>query len=205
MANEDSVSSKLNLVKRDFDGTVFNGTVTFTQWQGWIGVDGCISTGFNDSTDGITSTLNSVHWGAYSRTDNTNNDGLMGLTNSTLNKGSMLVPTLIGGRFYYSLHTTYGASWVANTTSLGFFLSSRTASNVTKAYRNGDSLATASTVSTQLYNGDVICVGQNNDGLAPCTREISFISIGAGLTSIEVRKLNNCVEAYLDGIGVGVQ
>ena len=79
MANEDSVSSKLNLVKRAYDGVQL-GTATFTQWQGWAGngSTGYINTTYNPATDSIPYTLNSASIGVYNRTGGIENKAVVG-------------------------------------------------------------------------------------------------------------------------------
>ena len=205
MANEDSVSSKLNLVKRSDDGVKFN-TLSFTQWEGWTGdVAGnfaYMNTTYNPSTEATNYAQNSNAFGVYVR----NNLNVNVACGNTL-PNNYIYPRL-SDKFYFTNNVTAaGNQSITNTDSRGFFISSRTAAAVTNGYKNGVSLAENTTVSAAPASANFYIFARNNGAAAEgySQFQISFFFIGGGLTAIQARQLNNCVEWYMDDLGKGVE
>lgn len=84
---------------------------------------------------------------------------------------------------------------VANTSSLGFLISSRTALNDKKGYRNNIQIQSVSQFSTGLANGNIWIGALNSFGLYS-PREYAFSFIGGGLNPTEAANYYTAVQAF---------
>lgn len=113
--------------------------------------------------------------------------------------------TRLSGDVYVGRLNTGTAQAVANTSSDGRFLSSRTASNSTQAYRNGTTLgAAANGVSSAPVSLEFYVCGMNNNGAGlafPSDDQIAQYSIGGALNSTEAAAFDAAIAAYLTGVG----
>jgi hypothetical protein len=141
----------------------------------------------------------STHLSYYSRT---NNDGPyfeMGFGAAT-NRIIMGIKYL-GTAYYDQNNATNGRITfsMASTNSTGLFLTSRTASNLQKAFRNSGQIGSTNTnaMSSGLPNNK-IPLGAFSDGaiFIYTNRECAFASIGDGLTDTEASNLYTAVQAY---------
>lgn len=208
LANEDSVSSKLNLVKRAHDAIALNSSEgSFIQWQGWTGGGTrYINTLFNPSTQGVNYTLNSSSYGVYSRTDVSNASYCEIGDYSGTNTRARLYIRGAGDVATYSIQDVIADYNASVTDSRGMFVVTRTASNLKAIYRNGVSIGTDANASGGVPNNNYYFLAWNNNGTAGgySPRQLSFVFLGKGLTPTQVRQITNCFEVYMDALGTGV-
>lgn len=93
----------------------------------------------------------------------------------------------------------------ANTDSRGLFSVSRTASNVTKKYKNGALVATNTDVSYQPDNYNVFKGAMNRQGaIYFSSKQFAFSYIDNGLTDTQVANLNTCINTLMTTLGINV-
>lgn len=205
-ANETAEASLKNLVKRDHDGSNINNH-TWTQNEGYGGDTNTtryINTDFIIITDGAgIYTQNSASLGIYSRSDANS----AGYAIGQLAGVSALIRIRYSSNLSIYLNTSAGQTAI-NSNSSGLFVVSRTASDLTTAYRNGASIGTTTQVSGSLASlNRALFVGCYNDNGSPggfVPYQISIAFAGAGFTAIENRGIKNCFEWYMDALGKGV-
>lgn len=215
-ANETEEAGLKNLVTRSNDAIVVEpvlpNTILFTQWEGFTGdganAYGYINSNYNPSTEGTRYTLNSASIGAYSR--DTGNPAAAEEWFG-VQVGSDAVVTYVatnGGMYYYvnnaadNSHSEYAGAWN------GLMFLNRTASNSFKTNMRGVfSTATAASTPTVIPNGNIYILANNKDGSAflHSSRQFAFFFAGSSLSELGARKLNNCIEWYLDELGTGVE
>jgi hypothetical protein len=173
---------------------VFSGGGTFSA-NGYQpnGVNAFADTFFTPATNGL---LNSSHISFYSRT---NSDGVF-----TDFAGANLAPNGATLLYIKSSNILYGtidlyASTIpeylqgTNTDSRGFYSLSRTASNLSKAYKNGSILATQTNSGNRTFSKLLI---SSNNSTQFSNRECAFASIGDGLTDAEALAFYNAVQTF---------
>lgn len=205
-ANETNEASFKNLVKRSHDADS-NGTVTFTAWQGWAGngSTGYINTDYNQSTGAVTALQNLNSCGIYSRTNSAAAVFDIGVAVGVIK--TQLYIRYTDNHSYSYLNSLAYLDYASASDSRGFFVLNRKLETHFEYYVNGDSVASMDGASS-VFADDEIFIGSSNSDTTPTTfstRQYAFAFFGKGLTKIEARKLNNCVETYLDGIGAGVE
>lgn len=146
---------------------------------------------------------NNTHHSIYSRTNN----------NSEVVDIGSAVGTSIDPRF--SLNIRYGAGNIlatdmydsstarvsaTNTDSRGFYLGTRTASNVFKGFKNNNQFGTTNTGAAGVLSNitRAVYIGALNwtSTIGYSNREYVFASIGDGLTDTEAANLYTAVQAY---------
>lgn len=212
LANETQTLSKLNIVKRSSDitkDTTTSDGITWTQWQGFqgTGLTGRLNTHYSDSTDAVNFARNSGSIGIYSRTDKTEAAVDFAVIQ---NSAVRLYLRYTDNNIYYTfLSDDIHQGGAANTDSRGFFIMSATSLTNVAIYRNGSSLGSISNNVVGLRNTvPYYIIGYNDDNTVsryPTTRQYSFFFVGSGLDATQARKLNNCVEYYMDSLGTGVE
>lgn len=207
LGNETSEAALLNLVERDNDATA-QGSPTFTAWQGFTAASGkYLNTTFNPNDEGVNYTLNSGSFGVYIR-NNTLSAGIdMGGRASEISEDQIWLTVRYTGNKFYAECNSATLIENANLDSRGLFVISRTAADLTAVYQNGRSLSPSVAVAISIFDG-FIFIGSLNEGgspVSPTDRQYAFAFMGAGLTATEVRKLNNCIEWYMDDLGTGVE
>lgn len=208
LANETSEAGLKNLVKRSHDATIGATTVTFTADQGFTGdgVAGYITTNYNPSTDAVIYTLNSASLGYYSRTSSASTAIQDIGVNATTNVAELLSSWSDGNAYWGVNSNTHQDQ--ANIVTDGLLLVSRTASGASNFYINGAVVGGESSIaSAAIPNGDITILARNLGGTPDrfSNRQLAFVFVGEGLDATEVRKLNNCIEWYMDDLGTGVQ
>lgn len=198
-ANRDTTSALLNMKGTSFTG-ISIGSPTFTPYKGFTpATNKYINSLFNPSTAGGQYTQNSASIAVYSNTDYLTSSNLMGLQ---VGSWSLINPRHSDGNYYYAINTSsFGTTAMAHT--IGLYFIARTASNVTKAYFDTDSLGTNTASSTSLGSG-FFYVGATNiktpQGFSP--REIPYYCISGGLSTLEERHLSRCLSRMLVKLGV---
>ena len=145
-------------------------------------------------------TQNNTHISFYSRTDSNGLYFDIG-TGKATNEYLDLITRNAGNLLADQYNNTTGRITVANPNSLGYYISTRTASNVFKVFKNGSQLGTtntgASTGFTQLtVNTYISALLQNTSVLYYSNRQCAFASIGDGLTDAESSNFNTAVTTY---------
>lgn len=208
LANETSEGALLNLIERDNDATA-QGSPTFTAWQGFTAASGkYLNTTFNPNDEGVNYVLNSGSFGVYIR-NNTVSEGIdIGGRATAVSSDQTWISTRYTGGIFYAECNSGTLLQNSNSDSRGFFVMSRTAADLTTAYKNGLAMETASAATAiSLFDGNIFIGGLNEGGspTSPTDRQYAFAYMGAGLDAVEARKLNNCIEWYMDDLGTGVE
>lgn len=150
-------------------------------------------------------TLNDSHHSSYLREDINALYMAMGAGSLSGSATSTLIPrwsNVYYGRVHADSNTT-----TSNTSSLGFFLVSRTSSTQQKLHKNGSLLVTGNVNSSarptsNFYIGD----WGTNTGAAsyPSANQCAFATIGDGLTDTDATNLYNIVDLYQRRLGRNV-
>ena len=200
-ANETSESGLRNLVKRSFDVTDGNSTA-FTQWVGFSGDNTAdyLETQFTPSTAGGVFTQNSGSMGQYTNTVATIGNYDMGAI------GANTFISAFGSRnsredIVYLNAATNTTNNI--TTAAGMRIITRTNTTVSN-YINKVGVD-ATQASGGLPNSEIflLCTNSSGSPFAYSNAKISASFIGKGLTAVDVRKITNCIEVYMDAIGAG--
>lgn len=141
--------------------------------------------------------LNSNHISSYSRTniDEPSVDmGSLGFSDGIHHAPRF---TAVGAFFRVFLSGTPAA---ANSNSTGLYTSSRTASNLTKMYKNGSTIITSALASTTQSN-NTIFIGAYGGTSLYTTRNLAFATIGEGLNDAEAAALYSSVQAFQTTLG----
>lgn len=158
------------------------------------GTTGYANTQFNPSTQ---STLNNTHLSFYSRTNVENSSIDAGNSNGSGTQWLLATRFTGVGAISDQYNSTTGRITNANTNSQGFYIQSRTASNVHKLFKNNSQLGTTNTgASGSLLNLNLtlLCSNQNGTPISYSTRECAFASIGDGLTDAEAANFYTAVQ-----------
>lgn len=167
------------------DGLLFNGT-----------------NGYGDTklTPSTSLTASSGHLSIYSRTNVAQNSYDIGVTTS--GSADNMVASRYGINVFYANYGALTYPSYANTDSRGHFITNRNSSTNTTGFINGvrviNTSQTGAVASKTLYIG---CL--NNDGTASnySSRQLSFATIGDGLTDQEAADLYTSVQTYQTTLG----
>jgi hypothetical protein len=138
-------------------------------------------------------TLNNAHFSAYLRTNtNAGVDVGCAIPGFTSQLAGRLTGIYIG-----NIHQTLNST-VANASSTGHYLASRTGATTNTGYKNGASILASTVVSTTRPSVNVYLSARNNNGTADnfSARELALASIGSGLTAGEVSTLYTLIQAF---------
>lgn len=141
---------------------------------------------------------NSFHMSIYSLTNTQATVNDIGSQDNPLTSGAVMLLRDAGGNFNSRTNQSTINS-VTNATSLGYYVTNRTASNVVNSWRNTSKIINVSTASAVPNNFDIY-IGARNDGGTPTlysNREYSFVTIGSGLTDDEVGNLGAIVQTFM--------
>ena len=168
----------------------FNGGWTHASTGALPASNGWANTGILPST---VLALNDAHLSVYLRTNNSLGVDI-GATAGLVNTQ---IAARIGTIYYGFINQTLVPS-VANTSSLGHYISSRTSSVVHNNYKNGTSILATTSVSTSRPAFNIYLGARNTDGTATnfAQRELAMASIGSGLTAGEVSTLYTLIQAF---------
>jgi hypothetical protein len=201
MAAADAQSARQNWIANQYNLTPVSAP-TFTADRGYQGngTSSYLGTGFNATTAVSPKFVqNSGAIAVWSRTDVANANyfdcGSASSVSSQyrFNSRSTNADTMRGALNVGGL-VNYGAAG----TSLGHFALSRTASNLTTAYRNGVSLATEASLSVTLENVEFRIL---TSGGVFSARQLAISHIGSGLTVGETLAAYNAFNTYLQAVG----
>lgn len=141
--------------------------------------------------------LNSKSYSIYSRTDSNGLFHDIGTHGSSINDYDTFFTRYLND-FYGTISSITDYTMFSNLDSLGFYSSSRTASNAIEIYKNGVSKITQSKASGANSNAPVyISAFNNNGGLQQYSnRNLAFASIGDGLTDTDAANLYTRVQTF---------
>jgi hypothetical protein len=141
--------------------------------------------------------LNNKSYSIYSRTDSNGLFHDIGTHGSSSNDYDTFFTRYLN-EFYGTISSIADYTKFSNLDSLGFYSSSRTASNAIEIYKNGVSKITQSKASGANSNAPVyISAFNNNGGLQQYSnRNLAFASIGDGLTDTEAANFYTAVQAF---------
>jgi len=204
-ANQYETSSLMNWISHDgtYDCTETEvGSLTYTQYQGYTG-DGTnyLLTGYNPNTNKINISLDDVALGYYVRLDRDANEYNMGAYDEST---ALTISGSYGNEYMYSnLHDniTFQSSVTGGD---GFFTSSRRGHTENESYRNATTVATSTHESEAIPNSELQILA-NGLGSGISQNQIAIAFVSSKLTDDDVTAINTILEAYMDGIGMGVQ
>lgn len=99
------------------------------------------------------------------------------------------------------------AGFTGSTDTIGFYVGSKTATNILKVYKNGTLLSTNSATVAQPYpnlNAFIGCYNAGGGPFAYTARETAFVAFGNGLTDAEVANLYTRVQTFQTALGRNV-
>ena len=208
-----AASHKFNLKDpRDLDAAfrlVFNGGWTHTG----TGALPNGTTGYADTKMNANSTnfdYQSMSATFYSRTNNSLAVNDIGV--QTGSNRRFIELNIKEGNLSYMALSHQGISYLnfTNNDSRGFYHSNRIDSNTIKLYKNGTNVATGTQTSTDIYGEYSVYISalnarhNNNQVLYFSNREVSFTTLGSGLTDAEATSLYNAVQTYQTSLGRAV-
>lgn len=177
---------------------------TFEADRGYTGngSSSYLNTGWIPATHGVRYTLDSASLGVYSRTNLNVNTVEIGAA-SGLQTSRILMRS--GGNLNVGINRNAGFG-VAVADSLGLAAGDRSASNSTRAYKNGADVGGEAVASTSLVTQPLAICANNNGGTpaAFSTRQIAVAFAGRSMTAGGHLAVFNRTEAFLDAIGAGV-
>jgi hypothetical protein len=92
---------------------------------------------------------------------------------------------------------------VTNSDSTGFYIGTRTASNILNLFKNNNKIRTGTDLSSATTTRPIYIGALNNQGNAGSysNRECAFASIGDGLTDAEALAFYNAVQTFQTSLG----
>lgn len=209
IATQDSAGALKDLVGTQANGVAIGLSNKFIAYEGYTGDDddGYINTRINLSTETPNYAQDDASIGLYIRNnvqEATNNFGA--------NDGSNIGVALVTGRadnnqIVVKMNDGTNVNTDTSQASRGFWIVNRTASDAYTVLKNNVTRVTATTTSATIPSVDLFLLSRNNNGtyFGLATKQISFFYIGESFNATELRKINNCVEYYMDSIFKGVQ
>lgn len=147
---------------------------------------------------------NNNHISYYSRTNVNTTQVEIGATTSG-NPPSSILEIRTSGVTYLNLSSNAYVTYT-DANSQGFYIGSRTASNVIKLYKNNSNVASGTTASTGQSNNALSLCAQNNGTtrLYYSTKQCAFASIGEGLDNTEAANFYTRVNTLMTYFGINV-
>lgn len=153
--------------------------------------------------------INSIHLSVYLRTNITSGtQAEFGSLKTTATVSyTDFSPNLSNLGAYFRGNDGAAPTYVTNTNTTGFYIGSRTASNVKKIFKNSNVLQTLNTVTTAKNTINIYLSAVNQNGTSTIyysTRQQCFASIGDGLTDAEATNLSSRVNTLMTYFGINV-
>ena len=142
--------------------------------------------------------LNSGHLSYYSRTNNTTVSCELGGGNPSPDSYTLLELRNASALGAFRYNNGVAQNQVAIADTRGFFIGTRTASNVIKLFRNNTNIINGSSASsaTSIYPQYIGAYNGSNTGYLYSNRECAFASIGDGLTDTEASDFYTAVNTF---------
>jgi hypothetical protein len=207
LATNTTATANLNLCGTSF-GLTTSAAPTFSADHGYTGngTTQFLDTGFNPSTAGGRSTLNSSSLGVYTLTNRASNSTVQaGVADAT---AFSYVGVFQGGNAAVDVNGFTFSPGSAVSASQGLTAGSRTVSGSIDSYKNASStsLGTITDASTNLPNRSYYICGYNNAGTltSPTSDQIAAAFFGAGITGAQFLLLSNRINAYMTALSINV-
>lgn len=145
-------------------------------------------------------TASSGHLSIYSRTNVSENSYDIGVT--TAGTADNMVASRYGSNVFYANYGALTYPSYSNLDSRGYFMTNRNTSTNTTGFLNG--VRVINTAQTGAVATKVLYIGcLNNDGNPTnySTRQLSFVTVGDGLTDTEAGDLYTAVQAFQTTLG----
>ena len=146
---------------------------------------------------------NSAHFSFYSRTDTTGLRIDMGINSVSGNNNNFGFFARHSNTAFLSINTNF-QNTSANTSSVGFYIGSRTASTTQVLFKNSTKIINGAGASITPLTYNIYIGAANTSTGTPAnysTRESAFASIGDGLTDAEAANFYTAVQAYQTTLG----
>lgn len=142
--------------------------------------------------------LNSGHLSYYSRTNNTTVSCELGGGNPSPDSYTLLELRNASALGAFRYNNGVAQNQVAIADTRGFFIGTRTASNVIKLFRNNTNIINGSAASsaTSVFPQYIAAYNGSNTAYAYSNRECAFASIGDGLTDTEASDFYTAVNTF---------
>ena len=186
-----------------------NGAFRLTFTGGWThSSTGALPNGTNAFANTFLNTatnlsINNGHLSYYSRTDQT--AGVIAEIGSlkSLPDSFSDIQLKSSSGAVVRINNTTAFNSAANTNSTGFYIGSRTASNVIKMYKNGSVLVNGTASSNATSTINFYIGAQNNNGTAQSysQKECAFASLGDGLIDAEASNFYISVQTFNTTLG----
>lgn len=204
LASENTQQSQIDI--KSLASWTKHGTITFSANNGYTGdgTSGYLDTGFAPSTGGGNFVLNSSSIGVYV------------LTNRTVSNSSVPIGTAITNAYaYLQLLVTSDTFWemnggtfpnVPSTTSQGFWINTRTASNAIALDRNGSNIGNSTSPSESLSTHTFTIAAFNDTAGVDdwTTDQIAEAFIGGAMTPTQRNAKSACLNGYMTSLGINV-
>lgn len=207
-ANETSESALKSIVNSTSTNATLVDAPAFAVDRGFTGngSSSYINTQYNPTADGIAYTQNDASYGVYSRTDSQDDDQELGGKDAA-SVYSILKLRSTANEVEGRINQAVGTSAVSNSNSSGLILINRPNATTIQYFRNLAQVGTTRNInSTGVPDVTYYIMAWHNGASVSgySTKQFAFAYMGKSLTTVEVRKLFNCVEWYMDAIGAGV-
>jgi hypothetical protein len=205
-AAEDEPSALTDLVGLDLATAVSSPSFVADEGYTGNGSTSYIDSNFNPSTASSPKFVqDSAAIGIYDRTDRTGADLtiMMGIRGAAAAELFPLSDAGPSGRFEMNGGGTPFTE--SNANAKGSYLVSRTASDLTTAYKNGASLGTDTAASVGVANLDFfICSGNNGSAFLPATDQAAGAWIGEGFDATTAANFATHINTYMTAVGANV-
>jgi len=188
-----------------YGATAYNAP-TFTAYEGFLGngTTQYIDCNWVPSVSGVNYVRNSASMIMYIRT-NTALAGIHGTVVNADSKDVMLLQRSAGDIVYMRTNDAINASG-ANTNGSGMYINTRTASIVTKLYRNKTAIINGTVASTGVPTHSPYCLAYNDDDVAAGFRadQVSLYSFGGAMDQTSVNNFCDPFNQAMTALGTNV-
>ena len=176
-------------------------TVTFAGYKGFTGdgAGGSVTTNWNPSTEGVLYVQNDATVGVYVLLDKNESGAPIGIVATY----TIHIKPRVSGSFQGRLNAGSAGAFATVSDGLGFHLITRRASNDLEGYKDGSSIATATTASTGIPNANLTILSKGSGEYS--TNTVAIAMAGGSISDADADAINTIIEAYMDNIGEGVQ
>lgn len=204
MAAHDAQAARRNWVQDAYNLSAINGP-TFTQDRGYAGngSSSYLNTGFIPAAVGGEFTLDSAHYGVWSRTNDIQNGGSdIGSRVSTSAAQTMLFSRRNANVAVFRINQQVVADGT-NDDSSGHIIVQRSDATTNQLFRNGEQVS-SKTAGSQSLSSYEILISCFNSGGSPdsfSSRQYASATIGAALSPQELIDYHAAIETHLTAIG----
>jgi hypothetical protein len=193
MVGASAAACAQNLKSSSFTGTFSSGWTFASTGVTGNGTSAFMNTSYIESVNSIS---NNLHLSVYSRTEKNAGTAIIGAID-TANIAYTQINTRESNTCFWACQNIISSSSTANLSSLGFFISNKTAANSPVVFiRNTKS--TATTLSGNLLTIPYFIGARNLNGSAAAftNEQCAFASIGDGLTDTQASNFYTAVQAF---------